>query len=310
MFQALASYAVRGPMQAALVASSMLVLSTILAPLMVVSSAIIALVWMRSGPQVGALAVGLSLLLSLVISVFTPLPALALAGVILSSWLPVIVMGWVLRDTISLNLAILAGAAVIAMVIVLVYLVVPDPAAGWLTLFNRMLENPDLLPPLFSGMEQSEVQERLETASKYVTGLYAAILFLIAAGSLLLARAWQARLFNPGGLQKEFHQLRFGKTASLVGLAILGAAVLFRFQVLYSFGILVCAVFALQGIAVMHALIAIRGLARSWLIGGYLLLLFIMPESLLFISAVGIADAWLDFREKFANKTREDDGQT
>jgi len=230
--------------------------------------------------------------------------------VILSSWLPVIVMGWVLRDTISLNLAILAGASVVAIGIVLVYLVIPDPAASWLNLFGKVLENPDLLPPRLNGMEQPEVQKLLETASKYVTGLYAAILFLIAAGSLLLARAWQARLFNPGGLQKEFHQLRFGKTARLVGLAILAAAVLFRFQVLYSLGILACAVFALQGIAVMHALVANRGLARGWLIGGYLLLLLIMPESLLFIGAVGIVDAWLDFREKFANKTREDDGQT
>lgn len=309
MFQALANYAVRGPLQAALVASCTLLLSTILAPLVVVSSAIVALVWMRSGPTTGAIAVGLSLLLSTAISLFSPLPALAVAGVMLSSWLPVIVMGWVLRDTVSLNLAIMAGAALVAIVIVMVFMVVPDPAAAWQTLFGRILENPELLPPRLESLEPAERLNLLETASKFVTGLYAAILFLIAASSLLLARAWQARLFNPGGLQKEFHQLRFGKSASLVGLAILAAAVATRFQVFYSLGILVFAVFVLQGLAIMHALVARRNLARGWLIGGYMLLLLLMPESLLFTGAVGITDAWLNFRERISNKTR-DDGQT
>ncbi len=309
MFQALANYALRGPLQAALVASSTLLLSTILAPLVVVSSAIVALIWMRSGPVAGGIAVGLSLLLSTAISLFSPLPPLAVAGVMLSSWLPVVVMAWVLRDTVSLNLAILAGAGLVAIVIVLVFMVVPDPGASWQMLFGKILENPDLLPPRLQSLEPAERLALLETASKFVTGLYGAILFLIAASSLLLARAWQARLFNPGGLQKEFHQLRFGKAASLVGLAVLAAAVVTRFQLFYSLGILVFAVFVLQGLAVMHALVAKRNLARGWLIGGYMLLTLMMPESLLFTGIVGITDAWFDFREKVSNKTR-DDGQT
>lgn len=309
MFQALASYAVRGPAQAALVASSTLVLSTLIAPLVVVSSAIVALVWMRSGPKAGALAVGLSLLLSTIIAAFSALPALAPAGVMLSSWLPVIVMGWVLRETVSLNLAFLAGAVLVGMVVLAVYAAIPDPAAGWQELFGRLLDNPGLRPRRLEGLEPQEINNLMATASKFVTGLYAAILFIIAALSLLLARSWQARLFNPGGLQKEFHQLRFGSTASLVALGIIVLAVTTRFEVFYSLGILVCAVFLLQGLAIIHALIARRNLPAGWLVGVYLLLMLMMPESLIFVAAVGVTDAWLNFREKIGKKTR-DDGET
>lgn len=309
MFQALASYAVRGPIQAALVASSTLVLSTILAPLVVVSSAVVALVWMRAGPKHGALAVGLSLLVSTVIAALSALPVLAPAGVMISSWLPVIVMAWVLRDTISLNLALLAGAAVVSLVLMAIYIAIPDPAAAWLDLFTRLLETPGLSPPSMQGMAQDEMQQLLAAASKFVTGLYAAILFLLAALSLLLARSWQAHLYNPGGLQKEFHQLRYGASASVAGLVLLAAAVLTRWEIFYSLGILVVAVFALQGIAIVHALIARRDLGRGWLIGIYVLALFLMPESLLFLAATGLTDAWLNYRNRIGNKTR-DDGET
>ncbi len=309
MFQALAAYAVRGPLQAALVASSTLVLSTLLAPLVVVSSAVVALVWMRAGPGAGALAVGLSLLLSTIIASFSALPALAPAGVMISSWLPVIVMAWVLRDTISLNLALLAGAVLVGLIILVVYVVVPDPAASWQALFTRLLDNPNLTPRNLQGLKPEEVQDLLATASKFVTGLYAAILFVLAALSLLLARSWQAHLYNPGGLQKEFHELRYGVSASIAGLAIVLAAVITRLEVFYSLGIVVCAVFSLQGMAIVHALIARRNLTRGWLIGAYVLVLFLLPESLLFLAAMGLTDTWTKYRTRIGNKTR-DDGET
>ena len=87
MFQSLAGYAVRGPVQGAIVASSTLVLSTILAPLVVISSAIVALVWLRLGHKAGLITVGISLLFSSTIALMTALPALAPVGVIFSSWL-------------------------------------------------------------------------------------------------------------------------------------------------------------------------------------------------------------------------------
>ena len=46
----------------------------------------------------------------------------------------------------------------------------------------------------------------------------------------MLARWMQASLFNPGGFQKEFHQLRIGHKVTLI---------LISFMVLTSFGIII-----------------------------------------------------------------------
>lgn len=226
---------------------------------------------------------------------------MAPSAVMISSWMPVIVMAVVLRRTISLNLAILSGAALVALGIVIAYLVIPDPAASWRELFAVFTENIASQAPVDAENNPVQMKELLDKASTLMTGFYAATLFLIASLSLLLARGWQARLFNPGGLQREFHELRFGKGASIVGLGLLVAGQALRIEMLYSLAMLVVAVFAFQGMAVIHALITARKLPRGWLIAAYVLLLLVSPESVLVVGLIGMTDAWLDYRKRFGN---------
>ncbi|OED37339.1 hypothetical protein AB833_23975 [Chromatiales bacterium (ex Bugula neritina AB1)] len=306
MFQALAGYAVRGSLQAALVASSTLLLSLVLPPLVVVSSAIVALAWLRLGARAGGIAVLIAVVASTFIAIASGLQPLAPTAVMLSSWLPVIVMAVVLRATISLDLAILAGAALVVIGLLCVYLVVPDPAANWREFFSVVMENANLRPRALEGSDPEQVRALLEKASVMMTGFYAATLFLIAALSLLLARAWQARLFNPGGLRREFHDLRFGRGASIAGLVVVIAAQLVQAELLYSLAMVVVAVFAFQGMAIAHSLVGSRGMARGWLIGVYVLLVFLSPESLLIVGLAGLTDAWLDFRNRFGNNVPGD----
>jgi hypothetical protein len=307
MFLGLAGYAVRGPVQGAIVASSALVLSTIIAPLVVVSSAIIALIWMRLGARAGGVTVGISLLFSTTIALMTSLPVLAPAAVIVSSWLPVIVMAWVLRDTIRLDLAILAGAALVATVLVAVYAAIPDIAGSWRRLFAGVLENPQVLPGQLQEMDPEVRDQLLTSASRYITGLYGAMWFFLAALSLLLARSWQAHLFNPGGMQKEFHELRFGRIASGAALVVVMAAVFTRFELLVALAFLMCAVFALQGIAVLHGAVRQRGLGVVWLVVAYVLILFMVPESIIALAVCGVTDAWIDYRKRVGVKPADSD---
>lgn len=309
MFLALAGYSARGPVQGAIVASSALVLSTILAPLVVVSSAIVALVWMRLGATSGAITLGVSLLFSTTIALMTALPVLAPVAVMVSSWLPVIVMAWVLRNTVRLDTAILAGAVLVATVLVAVYAAIPDIAGTWRRLFTVVLENPQVLPGQFQEMDPEVRDNMLTTASRYITGLYGAMWFFLAALSLLLARSWQAQLFNPGGLQKEFHELRFGKAASAIALIIAAAAIVTRAELLVAMSMLVIAVFALQGIAVVHGVVRRRGLGVAWLVAAYVLILLTMPESLIVLAVCGASDAWFEFRKRAGNVPADNDQQ-
>jgi len=131
-----------------------------------------------------------------------------------------------------------------------------------------------------------------------MTGVYAAVLFLFAALALLWARSWQARLFNPGGMQAEFHALRLGRAASLFGVVMIAAAWLLELPVAKSVAIVMIAVFAFQGMAVIHALVARAGFSVAWLVLVYLLML-LKSETILLIGLLGISDAWVDYRNRF-----------
>ncbi len=253
MFQALANYAVRGPLQAALLASSVLLLSLVLPPLVVISSALVALTWLRQGPKSGLIAVGLALAVSTVIAMVSGLQPLAPVAVMLSSWLPVIVMAFVLRSTIRLELAIAAGAVLVLIGVLVVYLVIDDPAAGWREIIAIIAESAELRPRNLKDAEPEQIKQLLDRTSTLMTGFYASTLFIIATLSLLLARSWQAKLFNPGGMKREFHELRFGKVVSAGGLLCLLAAQVTGFEVMNSVAMVLATLFTIQGMAVVHS---------------------------------------------------------
>jgi len=116
-------------------------------------------------------------------------------------------------------------------------------------------------------------------------------------------------LFNPGGLRKEFHELRFGTAASGIALAIVVLAVVTRFELPMALAMLVCAVFTLQGLAIIHGVVRRRGLGAVWLVVAYILLLFTMPESLIVLAVCGVTDAWFDFRKRAGGVPADTDQQ-
>jgi hypothetical protein len=136
-----------------------------------------------------------------------------------------------------------------------------------------------------------------------MTGLVLASLILSALCSLLLARWWQALLVNPGGLQTEFNQLRFGRT---VGLLTLGVMLFTRFapdlasDMAAQSVMIVLVPYLFAGLAVLHGLVAQAGRGRAWLIAVYVLLA-VIPQSMLLLAGGGLLDTWIDFRRRFSS---------
>jgi hypothetical protein len=56
--------------------------------------------------------------------------------------------------------------------------------------------------------------------------------------------------------------------------------------------------FMVQGVAVVHGIVAIRAAHRGWLAAMYLLLFILMPMSLFAIALTGFFDHWLDYRKR------------
>ena len=297
MWQALAAYAVRGPAQAALLSFSTLLLSLLLPPLAVISNAVIALVWLRLGPVKGATTVAIALVAGTLVAGFSGNPFTP-AALMMSFWMPVIVMAYVLGRTVSLNLAILAGGGLALAGVLIVYIVLDQPSESWLSMVEKIVEatkgetGNDANTQLFV--------DGLADVGKWITGFSAATQLVLAVLSLLLARVWQARMFNPGGLQQEFHRLRFGLTAGVAGAIVLVASVVLQMELLTNLAIVVIALFAFQGIAVLHALVAQFKMHVIFLVAVYVCLVFLSPQSIIVIGLLGMADTWLDFRNRLS----------
>jgi uncharacterized protein YybS (DUF2232 family) len=146
-----------------------------------------------------------------------------------------------------------------------------------------------------------EVEQAMATMSKVMTGIAAAGVVLNSLMCLYLARGWQAQLFNPGGFRDEFYELRLGKSTALFSLAAillsmlsLGGLSLVAAEVV----IVTLSLFAVQGFAIIHAIVAIKKLHIAWLVGLYVVSLFVLPQIMALIALTGLIDTWVNFRQR------------
>lgn len=299
--KALATFILRGPSQAILAIVGTAVLAMMLPPLSVLSGAAIALITLRDGPRAGAIVMSGStvfVMLLAYMSLGNVLPGAVFFAVL---WLPLWVLGWVLRDTRSLALAT-AGAGMLGIVGVLaVYAMVGDVGAWWQQILMNLFE-----PAMAAGgpmADRATVEAILSDLSRIMTGIAAAGMSLNAVMSLYLARAWQAQLYNPGGFREEFHALRLGQGLALVSLVFIALSLLPLGVVGHMAGeivIVILSLYVLQGLALLHAIVAQRGLHVAWLVVTYLVVLFVMPHLIVMIAVAGLIDTWADFRQRLA----------
>ncbi len=284
----------RGPAQGALASFSTLLLTLVMPPMAIISNALVAFIWLRLGPVKGAMAVGIALAAGTIVAAVSGFPLIP-ATLMLSFWLPVILMAYVLRKTVSLDLAILAGAVLALAGVLITYVVLDHPSEAWQGVVAQVTEAAEQS----TGNTNSEqAVSFLANAGSWMTGFSAATQLVMAVCSLLLARVWQARMFNPGGLQQEFHGLRFGMMAGLAGLVIVLAAAFLQIELLTNLAIVVMVVFGFQGLAVLHSLVAQFKLNVFLLVAVYVMLLIAAPTSIKLIGLIGLADTWVDFRNR------------
>ncbi len=149
-----------------------------------------------------------------------------------------------------------------------------------------------------SGIEPDDLQT---ITIWFVAGMFGFGIVVDALLSLVLARWWQALLYNPGGFRQEFYSFRLSKTQSLVVLGF-GALLIAQMQTA-PWGFLVTVPLLMVASAVAHSLVANRRLGTPWLVGFYLLLLF-EPTRLVAL-LVGFFDAWVDYRSRFSRPSTQ-----
>jgi hypothetical protein len=279
--RALAEFILRGRIQAFVVAT----LGSIF-PL--VSSATVGLVSLTKGIKEGILVflwVSMPLLLLQQMSADNPL----LMAVSIAS-LGIMVFAAVAHSLMaSWQWTLLVILVVATFVVMSFYLLMGSYVDALVTAGQAMLLN----------AKQQGGQIDLVISVPLLLGFVAIILFLGCFMSLVLARWWQALLYNPGGFQKEFHSFSLdAKIAVLLILIVVVVLFLPADYLLWAYLVAFPLLFA--GIALAHHVAKQLNLGNQWLAFLYVGLIIVGKPMTVALVGIGLADSLIDLRSKLA----------
>ena len=292
----LAAYIMRGRMQAMIVASSLALLSLIMPPVSVVSSATVALVTLRRGAFEGlyvlacsSVAAGLLGFLAIGNYQFALLYVMVL-------WLPVWLISIVLREGRHLSLAVEIAILIGVLGVIGFYLFTSEPAAMWKAVLSQMV--PADAPVV-------DIQRTIDTLAHYMTGIVAAGSVFGLLFGLFLGRWWQANLYNPGGFKQEFLALDTKPRLSIGSVAVVAIALAspgMVSEIAWNVSILLFVLYTVTGTAVLHTVFAGKKLGR-YMVPMLYITLFLIPHAMLLVALVGLSDPWLNLRNKKSNQS-------
>ena len=297
MLRGIAVFSMQGRWQSAIAIALLSVGALMLPPLSYLASGVIALCTLRMGPKEGVKAVIAATV------IFTLLAGLLLNNVVISgmflisSWLPMLGISVVLGYTRSLAVSFLAAGGVGILLALGSYLALPDPAIWWQQMLAPFMEELGKQPSW--QLDQAQVQALMLSLSKMMTGLVAAGLSMNLMLGLLIGRAWQAKLYNPGGFASEFQQLRLGKSAAMLMIALMVITALplgNALAILRECLPVALVVFALQGLSVVHSIVRQRQKQSFWLVAIYMLLVVMLPQMVVILAMIGVLEQWFNFR--------------
>ena len=296
---ALARFIMAGPSQAALVAAAAAILALILPPLAWVSGGVVALIALHLGPQRGVQLMILSGLATMGfgwIAVGTPMLAF---GIVMLLWMPVWLAAVVLRNTVSLSLALQLITALAVVFVLVLQFGFPELQTELSKEFDRLIQ------PIVEQQQTTATKEELVDAVGLVLplmpGLLAMGMMIGSVISLLLGRWWQAALYNPGGYAKEFNALRLGKILASITTVTLLISFITDAELVTMLALVLLGIYLIQGLALMHGVIEYKQINKVWLFGLYFMI-FLLPHLVVLpLSVFGLTDAWIDFRRRLTN---------
>lgn len=116
--------------------------------------------------------------------------------------------------------------------------------------------------------------------------------------SLLIARWLQAALYNPGGFQKEFHQLRLSPVLS--GVLVAGVAAGQMVPMLEGTFPVLAMPILIAGFGLIHGIVWIKRLGTTPLILVYGSFILMGPLAMLLLMVAAITDSFSNYRDKMS----------
>lgn len=130
-----------------------------------------------------------------------------------------------------------------------------------------------------------------------VAGMLGSGTAVLSVLSLLLARYWQASLYNPGGFGEEFRALRY--PVGVTTLLVLVAVALGSFGLEYrTWAMIIVIPLSFAGLALVHARVTAKEQGAGWLVWFYVAWVVLDPVKMAVVM-FAVLDSWLNFRARW-----------
>ncbi len=294
--KALATYILRGPIQAAGVIGLFASIGWIFPPLLIISCAALALVVLKQEAKTGFLVMcGAVVFCAFISQIGFGSLLLALYTVIVL-WLPILLLANVLRLTQSQSSALVAMMIASLMFALSIRFFSGNIEGFWQ---QSLTQNVNEIPLLANAENQSEI---INALSVIMNGFVAAMLGIMLMVSLLVARWWQAILFNPDGFGEEFRKIQLPVliTTPLLVCMLLVALVevsIPPYGFLLDVLVIGCAILMFHGLAVIHFFVHKKRLAKGWLVGVYIFFVLAAVYVFSLLTMLAVTDSYSDFRK-------------
>ena len=256
-------------------------------PTSLFANIIIAFVTLRNGSRFG-----------LVTLLWVALPALAMLAL---GHISIFDLIWV-RCLIIYGLAlvlththrwndVLAALTILGVIVVaVIHGIIPDIDQKWYELANQFMKQWTA-----AGQTQpSQWQDLIHIFAHIGTGLAIGSILIILLLQLLIARFWQAIMFNPGALRKEVFQIRINRWVSLLLPLAIILMMVTQAALLIDLLPIILFPFVVAGFVVLHTLAFVMPKLKLLIPIAYIITcLFIYLVCLW--ACLGFIDAWVSF---------------
>lgn len=300
--RSLARFVLAGPVQAIAVVFGFALLAFPFPVLIILSGGALVLVGLSFGIRHSTQILLASLLL-LYASTYLILKTVTIGPLV--TGLSAVLLAYVYRSTRSLNLAMQFLVILGIVIVILAAIFLPNISGHWLISLQNIYEGISKDPALATMLENANfTPERaakiLPIIASIMTGGLVSIYIQTICGALFLGRWWYGLLDKAQPFREEFTELRLGAVLAIVSIICVIGALTIKYAIFWQLAFVCLSMFAIQGLAIVHALLGRLNNPIIGFIVVYGLLFLAAPQMIVALSAFGVMDSFLNFRVRFA----------
>lgn len=193
----------------------------------------------------------------------------------------------------SWSLVLQVAAVVCVVVVAGAHIVYGDVVQMWQSYISEVIQHSSM----FENVQISSAS--LHAIASVATGVELLFAMVAIMLKLVVARWWQASIFNPGGLRKELLQVRLDKLVLLLFVLLMVLALAYKTFVPIDLLLPLLGAYILAGLSVLHFWLASYRHALLALVGFYIAVAMV-PAVLLMVAVFAAVDSVVNLRVKMA----------